>query len=526
MQEDTTIKSLEDEINKLFGQLKEEPIDVSVFLSKLKLEPILCLIKQRYTVADGDGRLKHAPTAMIKALMLKELRGIKNYALLIQRLNRHPEEAEAIGFEYVLCGQTLSNFINERLDDEIEQLTRHTVDYIREKVRENGKILDVDLIEDGDAGKGKSKRTIERLKSEKSGKVINILKREIFPILEFPLKPKARYEKQNFLDLLAYVAYENVYTHQGSKLMSDEENFKNKVPHSRTLLGYLKLLNKEEIESMFLQAFERVFRIAKMQGFFNSEVDVAIDFTDWLYYGDKNDMGVTEGKPKLGTSHRFKFATVKIVEKNNDFVLMALPVFKFTNLRELVRKLVNYAKSKVKVRYFYIDREFFSAKYISLFDEIGIKYIMPAIKNEKVVRLMENRKSDFIAYSFTDKEKKYKAKMTLVVRKDEEDNEVCFATNVPILRIIWSNLFDLYGKRWGIETCYRVKKHEFRPNTTSKDYRIRLYYFQFSSLLYNLWVIVNSIVSMYLFDELVDYRLITAKLFTKKFYQAYIESYT
>ena len=45
----------------------------------------------------------------------------------------------------------------------------------------------------------------------------------------------------------------------------------------------------------------------------------------------------------------------------------------------------------------------------------------------------------------------------------------------------------------------------------------------FSSLLYNVWVIVNSIVSVYLFREVVDYRVITAKMFMKKFYQAYSE---
>ncbi|MBN2331389.1 MAG: transposase [Candidatus Aenigmarchaeota archaeon] len=458
--------------------------------------------------------------------MLKDLRGIKHYSQLLNRLSRHPEEAEILGFNTKMTRQSMSVFTLGKLTQEIEDLIVVAVDHIRDKAKETGKLLDVYFLDESGTYKGKSTRTIERRKSEKSGEVVRVLKREIFPNLDFPLKSKAKYDKMHFLDLLAYVAYENVCANQGSKLMKEDANFNGRVPHSRTLMGYLKLLDKREIELMFINSFEKVFKIAKMQGFFNREVDVAIDFTDWLYYGDKNDLGVMEGQTKQGTSHRFRFATIKIVEKNNDFVLMALPVFKFSDRREVAKRLINYANSKVNVRYFYVDREFFSSTFISLFEELGIKYIMPAIKNEKVVKLIENRKSDFIAYTFTGTARKYDAKMTLVVRKDEEGKDVCFATNVPILRLVWSNLFELYGKRWGIETAYRVAKHEFRPNTTSKNHKIRLYYFLFSSLLYNIWVIVNSIVSVYLFREVVDYRVITAKLFMKKFYQAYTETIT
>ena len=48
----------------------------------------------------------------------------------------------------------------------------------------------------------------------------------------------------------------------------------------------------------------------------------------------------------------------------------------------------------------------------------------------------------------------------------------------------------------------------------------------FSTLLYNLWVVVNSFLSIYLFGEQVDYMIMTAKMFMRKFYEAYTDCVT
>jgi IS4 transposase len=71
----------------------------------------------------------------------------------------------------------------------------------------------------------------------------------------------------------------------------------------------------------------------------------------------------------------------------------------------------------------------------------------------------------------------------------------------------------LYSKRWGIETSYRVKKHSFRGKTTSKDYRIMLFYFLFSVLLYNLWILCDVLMWFHLFGKVEDNHLVTSKYF-------------
>ena len=74
-------------------------------------------------------------------------------------------------------------------------------------------------------------------------------------------------------------------------------------------------------------------------------------------------------------------------------------------------------------------------------------------------------------------------------------------------------LFLLYSKRWGIETSYRVKKYAFRGKTTSKNYMIRLFYFMFSVLLYNLWILADLLIWMHLHGSIGVKHLVTSKYF-------------
>jgi len=100
-------------------------------------------------------------------------------------------------------------------------------------------------------------------------------------------------------------------------------------------------------------------------------------------------------------------------------------------------------------------------------------------------------------------------------KMNDRELKIPFATNIKITQnevCLAEKLFNLYSKRWGIETSYRVKK-AFRPKTTSKNYIVRLFYFLFSTLVYNLWIIVNIIVGNSLMKKLPEKPLVTAKLF-------------
>ena len=73
--------------------------------------------------------------------------------------------------------------------------------------------------------------------------------------------------------------------------------------------------------------------------------------------------------------------------------------------------------------------------------------------------------------------------------------------------------YKWYGERWGIETGFRIKANDLRAKTTSRNYKLRLFYFLFSTMLYNLWVLTNIIVSISLYDKIHEEPIITVKRF-------------
>ena len=104
----------------------------------------------------------------------------------------------------------------------------------------------------------------------------------------------------------------------------------------------------------------------------------------------------------------------------------------------------------------------------------------------------------------------------VVIVKDEGGNKRAFATNEIFDENdvnLSDRLFLLYGKRWGIETSYRVKKQSFLPKTTSKNYQIRIFYFLFSVLLYNLWLLADVLIYLALYGYVKEDHLITSKYF-------------
>jgi putative transposase len=100
--------------------------------------------------------------------------------------------------------------------------------------------------------------------------------------------------------------------------------------------------------------------------------------------------------------------------------------------------------------------------------------------------------------------------------KDEKNQCRAFATNIDFNENepgLSDRLFYLYSKRWGIETSYRVKKNSFRAKTTSKNYHVRLFYFLFSVMMYNLWVIADLLIWVHLFGFIGEDHKITSKVF-------------
>ena len=137
---------------------------------------------------------------------------------------------------------------------------------------------------------------------------------------------------------------------------------------------------------------------------------------------------------------------------------------------------------------------------------------MPCTANSRIKQLLEILPAPTVIKDYEMENSLF----NIVIVEDDEGNKRAFATNEDFNENdvdLAQRLFLLYGKRWGIETSYKVKKQSFLPKTTSKNYLIRIFYFLFSVLLYNLWLLVDVLLWLAVFGEVGSDHLITSKYF-------------
>jgi putative transposase len=184
----------------------------------------------------------------------------------------------------------------------------------------------------------------------------------------------------------------------------------------------------------------------------------------------------------------------------------------FDNKQEILRTLLEYALQRVKIRRLYVDRGFFDAESIELFKYYHLKFLMPCSANERIKKILEVVSSPTVIKDYEMKN----AVFNVIVVNDEYGVKKVFASNIDFNENdvgLAERLFNLYSKQWGIETSYRVKKHSFRPKTTSKNYFIRLFYFMFSVLLYNLWLLADILICLAVLGVFNGDHIITSKYF-------------
>ncbi|MCD6399976.1 hypothetical protein J7L85_04215 [candidate division WOR-3 bacterium] len=113
--------------------------------------------------------------------------------------------------------------------------------------------------------------------------------------------------------------------------------------------------------------FQRVIEslLYKAKPLFDEEVVVAIDYNLLEWYGEELPY-IIRSKPRKGTDRFIAFATVAIVEDGKRFTLRVLPVTPFSDKKEIVRELLEYAMKFVKIKVVLMDRAFYSGEIIEM----------------------------------------------------------------------------------------------------------------------------------------------------------------
>lgn len=455
---------------------------------------------------------------------------------------------------------TISYFLNHILDEEARKKLDFAAETIEKISGKFGIILDVKTLEPEKPKKQTKSRNQSNLVDKKTREICRLFKKQFSPFIDLNLHPNVIYTKNQFLDLMMYMGQTRDFAENGSKTymveMKKRRMFcpkcnllilpsliytdngklvnifkcmncgyeKGISPSADTLLYHLKNYEDfREIQKMYITLFDIVWERARKANVFNrrSPVGVAIDFTELYFYGDRSTPMVVGKEPDRGTTKCYKFATINIVESGKRFTLLALPVGPFDEKEKILRQLLSYALERIKIGRIYIDRGFFNADCIKVFNSFHLRYLMPAIKISTIKDVMEIAPAPLIITDFEMKDVRFNLVIVEEEMKDGKKVKRAFATNEYFDENdvnMAERLFHLYGKRWGIETSYRVKKHSYLPKTTSTEYLIRLFYFLFSVLMYNLWILADVLVWLALFGKVKNNHLVTSKLFGTKFY--------
>ncbi|WP_456329219.1 transposase [Archaeoglobus sp.] len=311
-----------------------------------------------------------------------------------------------------------------------------------------------------------------------------LIKRKLYDEIDLKIRPNSVYSKEYILDFLIHtITLNNPTITNGSRHF--ERTQKGRIIAPNTVFYHLYKLSYDEIGEVFEKANKELMKLAKkVVG--RAEVEIAIDSTDWLYYG-REVPGVVRVKPREGTSKGFKFMTVNIVEAGMRFTVAIKPVFEFSDEVKILEELIKEVEKWFRIKCIYLDRYFFSVKFITKLQELGLKFVMPAIKNPKIKKLVEQYDAPTIVRYHMGTRGRV-AHFNLFIVEGRDGEKVVFASNYPYY--YESIIAEKYRRRWGIETSYRVK-NGLRLKTCSRKYVVRFFMFCLSVMLYNAWVLLN-----------------------------------
>jgi hypothetical protein len=284
----------------------------------------------------------------------------------------------------------------------------------------------------------------------------------------------------------------------------------NEVPTGQTLLYHIQKSNREQITRMFMEANEPLFEEADDCEYFPEKAEVAIDITDWPYFGDSDrDEYIRGTKSGRNFSQAWKYITLSLVGTDTPLVLLVLPVKSRSNAPQYVRRLLRLSSQYLNLHRVYLDAgsEFYSEDTISTVSEFDLELVMQGRKaGGEVKHFLDgmarcNLDSTYYPYGIGDlDEDEYYAvgveseKRSKRRKSDPDepmDDYTYLYTNVDPSEVPPEELAEDFRNRWGIETGFRVIKEEFLPKSASPDSVIRTFYFNFAAHMYNIWTVAN-----------------------------------
>jgi IS4 transposase len=144
------------------------------------------------------------------------------------------------------------------------------------------------------------------------------------------------------------------------------------------------------------------------------------------------------------------------------------------------------------------DREFDSVDVFQTLSNLGVNYLMPkritSTEREAIETMDADSREVAVERAPADVKMGSHSMRFLYVPSTKTDGMAVFATNLNVGHE-WAEAFcHRYSRRWQIENEYKSINNDFLAKTSSKDYRVRLFYFVSAVLLHNIWRLTDFLL--------------------------------
>jgi hypothetical protein len=312
------------------------------------------------------------------------------------------------------------------------------------------------------------------------------------------LPESANYECQDTLNILLHAATSSTDSLESASNDLQRKNPDLRIPSADTIFNYIKENKIEDILSSFRKMNLEIFKMMKLE---NNIHDIAIDFHDISYYGDKNTPGIRGIKLKNGSSWGKSFCTLDIIGTSH----LTLDVIDINSLNKnyslLIESLFKRLKTiGVKTGTTYLDKEFFNTDVISKLDELKVNFVIAAKSTQVINRELKNHQKEYgntstiFEYRF---QKGGPSFNVVAIYNDKKKKYLLFATNKKAESIekFEKMIPEEYRKRWNIETGYRVK-NEFKIRSCTKSPVARVLFFIIQCIMYNVLNMLKSVLEI------------------------------
>ena len=269
------------------------------------------------TAADDQYPAWHPDTypfeAIVKALFLTQLRGL-SFARLHRALVSQPDRTAALGFDpdRIPHRSVLSRAWRFRLSDDFRTLLSESAKQIIAETHplalQQAYLADIDTREPVAPDQSIGSEFDEEEDSITTQQLTDVtaqLRRHVADHFATERADNARYPNTVFYDLQSHMGMTNTAAEQGTTLFADQTTREEGSPDGDTHLHTIKQFTRDELREHFDETNQELFETLaqqEVQGLTDRSVTVAIDITNWEYYGDRADAEMVLGT-KSGDEH-------------------------------------------------------------------------------------------------------------------------------------------------------------------------------------------------------------------------------